>query len=164
MLENIRKIKSRYIIAALVAGLVMVILSNSFSDDGKEEKAVKKVAETPFDYQYASLQLKEIIGGIDGVSDVSVFISYENQGSDKIASVREAQSDNTKTLEKTREVMEKDGSKEKPFVREKVFPEVRGVIIAARGIKRKNLEEKITDAVSAALGVPVHRVKILSKD
>ena len=164
MLENIRKIKSSYIIAALVAGLVMVFLSNSFSDVRKEEKPVKTEAETTFNYEYASLQLKEIIGGIDGVSDVNVFISYENQGSDKIASVKEVQSDSTKSSEKTREVTEKDGSKEKPFVKEKVLPEVRGVIIAARGIKRKNLEEKITDAVSAVLGVPVHRVKIISKD
>ncbi len=164
MLENIKKIKSPYIIAALVAGLIMVILSNSFSDGGKEKKEEKTDTEIPFNYEYASLQLKEIIGGIDGVSDVNVFVSYENYGSDRIASVREVQSDSAKTSEKTREVMEKDGSTEKPFVREKVLPEVRGVIIAARGIKRKNLEEKITDAVSAALGVPVHRVKIISKD
>ena len=122
MLENIKKIKSPYIIAALVAGLIMVILSNSFSDGGKEKKEGKTDTEIPFNYEYASLQLKEIIGGIDGVSDVNVFVSYENYGSDRIASVREVQSDSAKTSEKTREVMKRMAQQKNPLSGKKSSP------------------------------------------
>ena len=60
--------------------------------------------------------------------------------------------------------MKKQSSSEEPFVSEEVLPQVRGVLIVAKGAGDAEVNAKITDAVSAVLGVPIHKVKILSAD
>lgn len=166
MIDKLKKIKSSYLVSALAAGLIMVVLSNSFMSDNTDKKETVVQKEDSFDFEKVADSLTEILESIDGVSDVSVLVTYENYGEEKIATVTESENEGTsgKKTSKTREVTDKEGSLEKPFVTERILPKVRGVIIAARGVKKTNLEVKITDAVSSALGVPVHRVKIIPKD
>ena len=93
-------------------------------------------------------------------------ISYENYGVKKVSSFGEKSqtSDGTKntTSLKDSPVFIKDSSGEGPFVAEQVLPEIRGVLIVAKGVENITLAMEITEAVSATLGVPVHRVKVLS--
>ena len=58
----------------------------------------------------------------------------------------------------------KTNSGEEPFVSEEKLPEVRGVIICAKGVENEEMRLLISDAVSGAMNVPIHRVKVLSKD
>lgn len=150
-LKNLKNIKITYLAAILGAGIVLMLLSNMMSPEAEipeqpppEEAAVLKDSSVED-------RLRELIEDIDGVSDVSVFVSYENNGVRNIAMSGE------------KFVTQKEGSAEQPFVTEEVLPQVRGVIIAAKGISTSSLEARISDAVASAMGVPIHRVKILSK-
>lgn len=164
-LVKIKKIKTPYLIAALVLGIVLMILPGTKTPKTPEKEEKESVLSPIGD---EAQRLENIIGGMDGVSDVSVLITYENTGVRNVQSVTEksiSQDEQKKSEQtKTQALIIKEGSSETPFVSEEILPEVRGVIISARGIKNPTLKASITEAVAAVFGVSVHRVRILHKD
>lgn len=165
-LKKLKNIKTSYLVLALFLGIALMVLSKGIKPAKKQEETSQPAVITAD--ENAEEKLKEIIGSIDGVSDVSVFITYENSGVKKTSSVYEksALQDGEKGNESSKEtpVMVKDSSGEKPFVKEDVLPMVRGVMISARGIRDPVVKADVTDAVAGVLGIPVHRVKILHID
>ncbi len=166
-LKGIKNIKPVYLLAALVLGVFIVVLSN-LGQKKEPELKENEVRQTVPDIANTEKRLEEIIDSIDGVSEVAVFITYENSGLKNVTTVTEETSeekgeDKSQSYKNT-VVTQKEGSVERPFVREETFPEVRGIIIAAKGVGDKTLNALITDAVSSAMGVGPHRVKILPKD
>ncbi len=167
-IKKLKNIKPAYLVAMLLVGALIMMLSNLFPAKKEEASVDEPKDNTPL-YNYdAENRLGELIEDIDGVSDVTVFITYENSGVRSIVTVGEENtlSDGEKsTASKKREaVMRREGSNEEPFINEEILPEVRGIIISARGLKNKTLTAQVTDAVAAAMGVPLHRVKVISKD
>ena len=166
-LKGIKNIKPVYLVAALVLGVFIVVLSN-FGQKKEPEVKENEAREFLPDAANTEKRLEEIINSIDGVSEATVFITYENSGLKNVTTITEEKAeekgqDKSKSY-KTSVVTQKDGSGERPFVREETFPEVRGIIITAKGVGDKTLNALITDAVSSAMGVGPHRVKILPKD
>ena len=166
---NILKLKSKkiYLIMALAAGIVVVMLSGLMP--GEKEPAKKDVTTSVMpDTDKLENRLKNIIETIGGVSDVSVFVTYENKGKRKIVTTSEETTSQDETKRnsslKSRIVTSKTNSGEEPFVSEELLPEVRGVIICAKGVESEETRLLISDAVSGAMNVPIHRVKVLSKD
>lgn len=161
----LKGVKPTYLVIALAAGLALMVLSNTFTPHDKEEPTPEIIEGDVYNTD-AEKRLEQILESIDGVSNVKVFITYENRGVKKIASVGDSSSSddgNKKTdTASRREVTVKNNSGESPFVDEEILPQVRGVIIAADGLENEVLSAEITDAVSAVLGVSVNRVKILS--
>lgn len=161
----LKRVKPAYLVIAMAMGVALMMLSNTFTPHDKEDTSQKIKEEDVYNTD-AENKLKQIIESIDGVSNVKVFITYENKGVKKLASVGDNSSSddgNKKTdTSSRREVTVKNSSGESPFVDEEILPQVRGVIIAADGLENKTLAAEITDAVSAVLGVSVNRVKILS--
>lgn len=160
------KISKKHLVIFLILGIFLVYLSD-FAFRKIPEKAVQTEAlASPQDT--SEQNLKRIIESLEGISDVSVFVSYDNKGQKAIAMQGEESSatDGSKTsvTKKRQVVTERSSSGELPFVTEEKMPDIRGVIIAAKGVNDKEKNAMITQAVSAALGVPIHRVKVLSKD
>ena len=159
-----KKLKLSHLVAALASGIMLILLSNTFN--AKEEIVVPPTTEPK---ETTNLQteekLKEILESVADISDVKVMITYENNGVKKVTSFGEkAQTaDGTKntTSDKQTPVLTKDSLGEGPFVGEQILPEIRGVLIVAKGLGNRTLAMEITEAVSATLGVPVHRVKVL---
>ncbi len=165
-MKKLGRIKSTYLVIFLALGIVLVLLSN-FGKDSKET-VNKTEAKSVFEEADTEKKLKEIIESVDSVSDVSVFISYDNKGMISIASEGEestASDGEKKTVTKRiSAVTKRDSSGEAPFVTEELLPRVRGVIVTARGVSDEVKNALITRAVSTALDVPLHRVKVLPKD
>lgn len=165
-LSKIKNIKIPYLVTALVLGVFLVILSGIVPREKGRERA-EETAAAPFGEEECR-RLEKLIGDIDGVSDVSVFITYENNGIKDVYCVSEknsSQGDNANSAQtRTEPVTSRDGSLETPFVREEIMPQVRGVIISARGIRNPALKASLTEAVASVFGVSVHRVRILHKD
>lgn len=162
-MKRLGRIKSTYLVIFLAVGILLVFLS-SFETSKKQETEVKSVFEEADDEK----KLKEIIEGIDGISNVSVFVSYDNKGMLTIASDGEESSttDGGKktSAKRVQAVTKRDSSGEAPFVTEELLPRVRGVIVTARGVSDKEKNALIARAVSTALDVPLHRVNVLPKD
>lgn len=168
-LENLKKPNLRYMAAALAVGIALLALSAA-SPNTKVKKEQSEKEQTTLSEQCLQTEkrLKSAVEKVKGISDVTVFITYENTGIRKTAanstsSVTSSDGSTTASSEETA-VMKKQSASEEPFVNEEVLPRVRGVLIVAKGAGDDEINAKITDAVSAVLGVPIHKVKILSGD
>ncbi len=61
-------------------------------------------------------------------------------------------------------VIIREGEKEVPIVVEMKKPEIRGVLVVARGAENIQVKKWIIEAVTRALGVPSHRVAVMPKN
>lgn len=68
--------------------------------------------------------------------------------------------DKSETSEDKKAVMT-DG---RPMVVKEVYPQVKGVIVTAQGAGNTAVKAAISEAVSASLDVPVHRICIFKKE
>ena len=159
--------KITYFVVALAAGILMIVLSGQFTSPQKEVAVRKDTQPAKVDATYAEKRLQQILGTVKGVSDVSVFVTYENNGVKNTALVTEnsssSQNGEIRTERKDSVVWYKDSSGEQPFVKEEILPQVRGVIICAKGIDEKT-KLLITDAVASAMGIPMYKVRVLPKN
>ena len=161
------KNKKMYLVMALATGLIVVMVSG-FLPGEKERLPDEKTATVIPDSQTVEKRLKNIIETINGVSDVSVFVTYDNMGERKIATTSEEtlSQDGTRKNSSLKSEVVTSGTNSGggPFVSEEKLPKVRGVIICAKGVENEEMRLLISDAVSGAMNVPPHRVKVLSKD
>lgn len=166
-MEKLKKDKRVYLIIALSVGLLIVMFSGMLSP-GKEESCEKVSKSIAPDSGAMEKRLKDIVETVHGVSDVTVFVNYDNMGEKKITTTteesisRDGEKQNSST--KSEVVISKGSFGEEPFVSEEKLPAVRGIIICAKGVGSEEIKLIISDAVSGALGVPIHRVKVLCKD
>ena len=165
-LNKIKANKITYLVILLVAGIVTIILSGGIGQ--KEATVPKEQPAVVPDASDTERRLARILETVEGVSDVSVFVTYDNKGTKELAcNTDESKADDGQkqtSSVRTEIVTSKDGSGEIPFVKAETLPGVRGVIICARGVRSEYIRLSIADAVSSAMGVPLHRVRILSKD
>ncbi|WP_071460089.1 stage III sporulation protein AG [Bacillus massilinigeriensis] len=121
-------------------------------------------------------QLKEVLEGIAGVRDVSVMVNADStekkvlekntvtQSQTTDETDREGGSRKVEDLSKDEQlVIVKNGDKETPIVLETKKPEIRGVLIVARGAENIQVKKWILEAVTRSLDVPSHRVSVLPK-
>lgn len=166
-IKKIKNIKLTYLIGALALGIMLMIMSDSFNKE--KEKPIPTVVENNLPKtEELEKELESIIDDIAGVSDVSVFVTYDNSGVKKIVTVAEenkaTEDVKTSANSKTQPVTVKESGRESPFVNEEKLPEIRGIIICAKGVEDSYTNIMVTDAVASAMGVSVHRVKVLPKD
>lgn len=125
-------------------------------------------------YNDIESNLKNILSGINGVSDVSVMITYSSNEKmipvydvkEEVTIEEDSNGDKTNTskkttTEKTVAYEEVNGTKA-AIVESKKSPEIIGAIITAKGIDATNTV-KIKTAVSNTLNIPAYKVEIFSK-
>lgn len=109
-------------------------------------------------------RLADILSQIDGVGSVSVMITYYS-GTEKNIAYEVKQSS---TLEEDKSEVNEDKkavmTDGEPMVVKEVYPKVKGVIVTASGAGRADVKKALTEAVSAALDVPVHKIFVYKKE
>lgn len=183
----------RWLILVGCLGAALMILSsffsveqevpgNSYSSADSKESSVPAAAfgnkdMTMQDYEemYES-QLKDVLGKIVGVENVSVMVNLESseetvvekdrreteqvtEESDKNGGTRKI---NEHTVE-DKVVLHRTDEGEKPIVVKRIKPRVRGVLIVAEGAEDLKRRALIIEAVQRVLDVPVHRISVLPK-
>jgi stage III sporulation protein AG len=121
-------------------------------------------------------QLKEALEGIQGVGDVTVVVNVdatEKQVLEKNSKLQTQTTDETdreggkrKVEDSSKEdnlVIIREGESEVPIVVETKKPEIRGVLIVAKGADNIQVKKWIIEAVTRALDVPSHRVAVMPK-
>ena len=179
--EKDKKTKMQNLVFLAILLVFALICINTMSSDNtvttlsenKETEENSNNLQTSH-YNYIEENLKNILGQISGVSDVSVMITYSSE--EKMIPVydvkeeisveensdgNETNTSKKTTTEKTVAYEEANGGKS-PIVESKTRPEIIGAIIAAKGIDSSNIT-KIKTAVSNSLDIPVHKVEIFSK-
>jgi stage III sporulation protein AG len=138
-------------------------------------KNTKNKTITQYEETYEK-QMKTALEEMLGVDDVTVVVTIDStdkkvleknkvtksqttEESDREGGERKVQ--DTSTDEQL--VIIREGEKEVPIVVETKKPEIRGVLVVARGAENIQVKKWIIEAVTRALGVPSHRVAVMPK-
>ncbi len=121
-------------------------------------------------------QLKEVLEQIVGLSDVSVMINLaetERHVYEKNTNMKQQNTDETDREGGTRKVEDhsrdeqlvivRNGDKEEPILIQKEKPDIRGVLVVAKGVENAQIKGWVVEAVSRVLDVPSHRVSVMPK-
>lgn len=121
--------------------------------------------------------LADRLGRMKGVEEVSVLITlesgpvfeYEQNRETTERTTTEAdgaggQREVTETTARTQAVMTRDDGGEQALVMQEKQPEIRGVLVIARGAESPLVKEQLTLAVEAALNLKAHRIRVLPMD
>jgi stage III sporulation protein AG len=154
----------------------------SSTDDNEEDLETfghKKAAgnEMIADYENRyETQLKEALEGIAGVSDVMVVVNVDSTETSVLEknTVTRSQTTDEKDREGGERTVEdqsqdsqvviiRDGEKEVPIVLETKKPDIRGVLVVAKGADNIQVKKWIIESVTKLLDVPSHRVSVMPK-
>ena len=142
------------------------------SADSSSNDAVSMVE---YEQRYEK-ELEEVLSKIVGVEDVSVIVNL-NSTVEEVLQVdkRESRQVTTETdksggkrsitqdTEDQKTAYYRSENGEKPVVVKKLKPQVRGVLVVARGVENLKVKAVVIEAVQRTLDVPVHRISVLPK-
>lgn len=162
--ELAKLLKNRHIQLLGVIFIIGVVLMISFGGGAKDKDKKTDNAQAVQEIADDETRLSEILSQIEGAGKVSVMITYYGTAEKDIAYEVKTNSvgrdkENEESEDK-RAVMTGD----EPMVVKETYPEVKGVIIAAEGADRVYVRQAISQAVTAVLDVPAHRICIYKKE
>ncbi len=186
--EQTKKKKDINWIILLLVGAALMMFSSFFNNSEKppsegvtvtEEEALPVFAQKQVSWEEKmEKDLEKILNEIEGVSDVSVLISFY-AGSRYIYAVNYEES-SRKTEERDRDGGSRDitednhkdsivlrrgeNGEEIPLIIEEINPEVQGVLVVARGVEQAQKKSQIVEAVKTILDLPYHKVVVLPRD
>jgi stage III sporulation protein AG len=121
-------------------------------------------------------QLTEMLEGINGVGEVTVFVNVdatEKKVLEKNSTIQSQTTEETdreggqrKVEDASKDeqiVLVRNGEKEVPLILETKKPDIRGVLVVARGAENIQIKKWIIEAVTRSLDVPNHRVAVMPK-
>ncbi|MEH7885560.1 stage III sporulation protein AG [Bacillus sp. JJ1609] len=188
--------KYQYLMIVVLFGTAIMLMGNILGDKNPADAVVPAVKEAGSeedtavfgqkknagndvisDYEEAyEAQLTEMLEGINGVGDVTVFVNVDATDKKVLEKNTNIQSQTTNETDReggTRKVEEaskdeqlvlvRNGEKEVPLVLETKKPEIRGVLVVAKGAENIQIKKWIIEAVTRALDVPNHRVAVMPK-
>jgi stage III sporulation protein AG len=139
----------------------------------KQEKKSKVIAA--YEERYEK-ELKAALEAIEGVEDVTVVVNLDTTETKILEKKRVSQQQTTEETDReggkrkiennsTNEevVIVRDGDNETPIVLTTKKPEIRGVLVVAKGADNLQIKKWIVEAVTRVLNVPSYRVAVLPK-
>ncbi len=166
---NIKKItefinieNNKFVLIIILVGVCFMLFSGG--GDNKE----KEVINTALINVNEEERLEKILSQIKNVGSVSVMITYYSTAESDIAyeskqSSTEKEDGNDVRNRESNKDMQAVMSSGEPFVIRSIYPEAKGVIVAAEGAGIPKVKEEITNAVMTAIGIAAHRVCVVEK-
>ena len=150
LLKIFKNKNNRLICLILIIGVVLMAVASV--DKNKKADVQPTAAVTSVEDE--EKRLANIL------SEVSVMITYYSSSEKNIAYETKVSSREKEESEDKKAVMT-DGE---PMVVKEVYPKVRGVIVTADGGGNSAVRSTISEAVTASLDVPAHRICIFKKE
>lgn len=184
--NNKKKIENLvfFVVVLIITIVIINVIWNdkNTSKDTKEVDNNKKLAtvnqvqtqtEQVSQEQALSQKLESILGKIQGVGDVNVFINY-SESSEVVAMYNEnsksSTTEETDTSGGVRKIQETDSQKDvifqendgvkTPMTKKVVEPKIEGAIITAKGASNIDVKTNIIQAVEAATGLATHKIQV----
>lgn len=150
-----------------ILGLLMIVLSEFFPN-GKVEKG-KDIANTMDNTSYSESfkqrterELREIIGKIDGVGEVSLMITLDGTTeyvyAEDVDTETDEENDSKSNKYKNEVIIVDSDGGEKALIKKIVEPKVKGVVIVCSGGGKTEIKERVTKAVSSALNISTNNI------
>ncbi len=161
--EQILKIfknkNNRIIFIIFIIGVVLVLTAQYHKDTGGGSAYTPASSVSVRDEEE---RLAEMLAQIEGAGRVSVMITYESGTEKSLAyETRTSSRESGGERSEDRKAVTSGGE---PMVVKEVYPQVKGVIVAADGADSASVKTAIREAVTASLGVSAHRVCIFKKE
>lgn len=177
-IKNILKNKKiENLIFLLIVLIITLIIINVILDNGNEEETknfeneigVELAKENTNEYDLEK-KLENILEKIEGVSNVSVLITYSesssvvpiyNESENKSKTEEKDQSGGVRTTETTD--IKKDvitDSSSSIITEKKIMPKIEGAVVIAKGAKNANIKSDIIAAVEAVTGAATHKIQV----
>lgn len=183
-LKNLQLSKDKLLLI-LLGGVLLVIISlpvkeKAAADDAGTSKEttniVEHVQESTSDYaSELEGKLEKILSQVEGAGKVMVLVTFKDSGE---LIVKSDISESTKTdgvtadgqligekkiEEKVIFGKESDGSLS-PYITKTVYPEISGVLVLAQGASDTGVMVRLTEAVSAVLGIEINKIKVMKME
>lgn len=152
--------KYPYLIVLICAVVVLLFSGSSSVKDDKAPTEAAAVQHTEAE------RLEDILSSIKGVGKVKVMITYSGTGEKEIAyntKTSESQSSSTdgSSTSLDKQAVLSGGS---PMILKEDCPEVKGVIVAAKGAESKTTRQMLIEAVTTAMNIAPHRVCVVAME
>lgn len=136
-LEKLKKIKhiEVYIAIIFIVVLLLIYMSNFNNSSGTSSSSSTEMTVTAY-IENLEARLQEILSNIGGVSDVKVLITLDM---------------NTASVDNSNIILDK-------------FPEIKGVLITAKGVENTAIKLKVLEAVEAVIDITNGNIEILSSE
>lgn len=172
--------KVKILSAVLIAGIVLIALSEFWPSSGKTKEKEDSVSDTMTMQEYTQKledNIREIVGSIRGVGNLKVLVTlesseetiYAQETKTSVDSTQDAMSENGKTqLKESTEqkyllVEGEDGTKQ-ALVKTTKEPEVKGIVIVCEGGDSTTVKSEVINAVTTALDISSSRVCVTKID
>ncbi len=183
--NNKKKIENLVFFVVILI-ITIVIINYVWNGNKKSDKAITNTAgrqlanaDTTQTEENNNLEerLENILGKIQGVGTVKVFINY-SESSQTVAMYNEnsktSTTEETDTSGGTRKVEQTDSDKEivyqeengkkTPILQKTLQPKIEGAIITAKGASNVNVKTNIIQAVEAATGLATHKIQVFEME
>lgn len=181
-----RKLKDFQWVMLLLAGAVLMLFSSFLINSESERAEVHLEAEETLpafatkqvtQEEKIEQELEKILNKIEGVSDVSVLISFyagpkyvyavnyeenfrQTEERDRDGGSRDIEEKNSKDQIVLRRG---ENGEEIPLIIEEIYPKVQGVLVVAQGVEYPVKKSEIVEAVKTILDLPYHKVVVLPR-
>lgn len=183
--NNKKKIENLVFFVVILI-ITIVIINYVWNGNKKSNKTITNIAgrqlantDTTQTEESNNLEerLENILGKIQGVGTVKVFINY-SESSQTVAMYNEnsktSTTEETDTSGGTRKVEQTDSDKEivyqeengkkTPILQKTLQPKIEGAIITAKGASNVNVKTNIIQAVEAATGLATHKIQVFEME
>ena len=166
-MPRIKEIISKYLNDKKYKGIIIMamagILLIAFSSFMPEKKEKSQKPEINFSIETIrnkkEKELEEFLEKIDGVSSLSVMISYKDSGTTAYSFNSVSEEGEEERKKENEMVIRKENGNEYPITERITLPEIKGITVICEG--KKGMEAKLSRAVSAAAGADIHSVEVI---
>lgn len=176
--EGLFRSRNIFLLLMLILGIILMSAGSMLNLAPKAEQmpALPELPALPGEPEDEMARaLEGILEHIDGISKVRVFITYTS-GKEGVYALSGDESSRS-TLEQDREggtrqidettrsqnqvILRDGGGGEKALLLKEKMPEIKGVLVVAKGAEDSRLRLKVMRAVQSVLNLPLHRIAFL---
>lgn len=179
-----RKMKREQWIVCGLAGLLLLVIatpvrktdsSDTAENSAKEENVVHTESQLNNIRSEYEQQLIEALSQVEGVGEVNVTVTMESTGKKIVEKdipqdeQTSSQKDNegmenstqSSSTQETTVYEENENGSQTPYISSETYPEIRGVLVVAKGGGDPVIVQQIQEAVMALFHVDAHKIKVL---
>ncbi|GFI55943.1 hypothetical protein IMSAG013_00994 [Clostridiales bacterium] len=156
-MKGIEFVKKWWLIGAAVLG-VMLILLPRFLPDGKKESQAEGIGSSDPSYYSTILEdkIRRLILHVEGIEEAAVLLTLDGS-SELVYAQNTSVSGEGRTGDYL--VVQEDGGEKTVLVSE-IYPHIRGVAIVCTNGDDVHIQKKVTELLSASLGISSGRITV----
>lgn len=165
------------VLTMFLLGIVLMIFSNMQSLDKKiepQEILKEEIKNTDFIFEIEE-KLESLLKNVEGCGNVDVMITtsendeivlakdvkYETNKTTENGSSSETRIIDSLTNETTIVFYENSSGNKEPVIIKNISPKISGAVVVAEGGDNVQIKKLLTEAISALLDLPTHKIQIL---